>query len=96
VDLGIRGAGAQVVAVEGDVDVAERDLGLEQVLDELVDPLCQVRTAPVDADKGYWAAGVLLHDLVRDAYERASDVVLVQDDALLVGHMDLPGLTGPG
>ena len=56
----------------------------------------EVRASSVDADERDGAAGVLLHDLVRDADERASDVVLVQDDALLVGHMDLPGLTGPG
>ena len=44
-----------------------------------------MRAAAVDADQRDGAAGVLLHDLVRDAHERASDVVLVQDDALLVG-----------
>jgi hypothetical protein len=55
-----------------------------------------MRAAAVDADERDGAAGVLLHDLVRDADERTSDVVLVQDDALLVVHMDLPGLSGPG
>ena len=42
------------------------------------------------------AIDVLLLILVGDPDERASDVVLVEDDALLVVHMDLPGLTGPG
>jgi hypothetical protein len=32
---------------------------------------------------------------VRDAYERAADVVLVQDDGWC-GHRFLPGLSGPG
>jgi hypothetical protein len=96
VHLGIRRPRGEVVAVEGDVDVPERDLALGEVLDELVEPRGEVRAPPVDPDEGDGPVGVLLHDLVRDAYERASDVVLVEDDALLVGHMDLPGLTGPG
>jgi hypothetical protein len=55
----------------------------------------QVRSAAVDADERDWAAGVLLHDLVRDPHERTADVVLVKDDPGL-RHMVLPGLTGPG
>ena len=96
VDLGIRGARAQVVAVEGDVDVPAGDLGVQQVLDEPVDAGREMRAPAMDADQRHGAAGVLLDDLVGDADERASDVVLVQDDALRVVHLDLPGLTGPG
>ena len=95
VDLGVDRAGAQVVAVEGDVDVAERDLVLEQVAHEAVQAVGEVGAAAVDADEGDRAARVLLHDLVRDPDERPAHVVLVEDDLLLL-HMDLPGLTGPG
>ena len=75
----------QVVAVERDVDVAERDLGVEQVADEPVQARGEMGAAAVDADEGDGPAAVLLDDLVRDAHERAADVVLVEDD-LLLGH----------
>jgi hypothetical protein len=38
-------AGGDVVAVEGDVDVADRDLALEQVAEQRVDPAGQHRAA---------------------------------------------------
>ena len=76
----------QVVAVERDVDVAERDLVVQQVAHELVQALGEMGAAAVDADERDGPAGVLLDDLVRDAYERAADVVLVEDDDLLVGQ----------
>ena len=76
-------ARGDVVAVEGDVDVAERDLGVEQVLDEAVDPAGEHRAAAVDADdREPLGLGVLLDDLVRDAHERAPDVVPIEDDLL--------------
>ena len=84
-----------VVAVEGDVEVAERDIGLEQVADELVQAAGEMDAAAVDADEGDGAAGVLLDDLVRDADECAADVVLVEDDFFLHVLL-LPGLSGPG
>ena len=74
-----------VVAVERDVDVAERDLLVEQVADELVQAGGEMRAAAVDAHEGDGPAAVLLDHLVRDAHERAADVVLVEDD-LLFGH----------
>ena len=40
-----------------------------------------------------WPSTVFYHGRP-EGFDR--DVVLVQDDALLVVHMDLPGLTGPG
>jgi hypothetical protein len=95
VDLWIGGPRGEVVAVERDVDVPERDLGVAEVADELMQPRREVGASAVDAHERHGAVGVLLHDLVRDPHERASDVVLVQDDAGL-RHMDLPGLTGPG
>jgi methyl coenzyme M reductase gamma subunit len=89
-------AGRQVIAVEGDVDVAERDLLVEEVADQPVQAGGEVRAAAMDADQRHQLAGVLLDDLVRYAYERPADVVLVEDD-LGVGHQRfLPGLTGPG
>jgi hypothetical protein len=95
VHLGVGPAGGEVVAVEGDVDVPERDLVLEQVAHEPVQARREVRPAAVDPHERHGPAGVLLHDLVRDAHERAADVVLVEDD-LRFGHSVLPGLTGPG
>ncbi len=65
------------------------------VLDERVEPAGEVRAATVDAHQRHGAAGVLLHDLVRDAHERTADVVLVEDDPGL-RHMGPSGLTGPG
>jgi hypothetical protein len=76
-------AAADVVAVEGDVDVAVRQAGVEQVLDERVDAPAEHRAAAVDPDdREPLGLRVLLHDLVRDPYERAPDVVLVEDDLL--------------
>ena len=50
-DLG-RLARGEVVAVEGDVDVARGQLGLEQVGDQPVQPRGEVGAAAVDADEG--------------------------------------------
>ena len=94
-DRRVGGAGREVVAVERDVDVAERDLLVQQVADELVQAGGEVRAAAVDAHEGDGSAGVLLDDLVRDAHERPADVVLVEDDLAFVMRF-LPGLTGPG
>ena len=94
-------AGGDVVAVEGDVDVAERDLGVEQVAHQPVQAGGEMRAAAVDADERDGLAGVLLDDLVRDAHERPADVVLVEDD-LGVVHSHVPswprgtGLKGRG
>ena len=48
--------------------------------DERVQARGEVRAAAVDAHERDGPAGVLLDDLVRDAHERAADVVLVEDD----------------
>ena len=60
--------------------------------DELVEAGREVRAPSVDPHERHGAIRVLLHDLVRDPHERASDVVLVQDDALLVVHILSPRL----
>ena len=82
---GVGPAGGEVVAVEGDVDVAAGDLDVEQVADEPVQARGEMRAATVDAHQRDVPVGVLLDDLMRDAHERAADVVLVEDN-LLLGH----------
>ena len=58
---------------------------LEQVADELVQASGEMRAAAVDAHEGDGPAAVLLDHLMRDAHERAADVVLVEND-LLIGQ----------
>ena len=97
VDDGLLRAAGQVVAVKGDVEVAERHVGVEQVGDEAPEPRGEDRPATMDPDdREPVGLSVLLDDLVRDAYERATDVVAVEDDLLRWVHTVLPGLTGPG
>jgi len=56
---------ADVVAVEGDVDVADRDLGAALLADERVQALRKKRTASVDANQGKaFGPRVALGDLV--------------------------------
>ncbi len=91
------GAAGDVVAVEADVEVAERDLGVEQLLEQRVQPLGEERSATVDADeRRSGIVRVALDDLVRDARERSPDFLLVEDDLLVAFHRFLPGLAGPG
>ena len=90
-------AAREVVAVEGDVEVAERDVGVEQLVDLGLDPSGEQCTAPVDPDdRERFGLGVLLDDLVGDAHQRAPHVVAVEDDLLRRIHTVLPGLAGPG
>ena len=92
-------AAVHVVAVEGDIDVAQRDLGAAELADQRVQAARQQGAAGVDADQGeLLAAGVLLDDLVRDPHQRAAQVVSVEDDLLrgLPLCVPLPGLSGPG
>ena len=98
--LGAGLAAGEVVAVEGDVEVAERHLGAGELADERVQAAGEDGAAGVDADQRQRrsAAGVLLDDLVRDPHERAAQIVAVEDDPLgLSFHCaPLPGLSGPG
>ena len=77
---GRAGAGLEVVAVEGDVDVAERDLAVEQLVDQALRRPASTAPRRWMPDQGDLALGVLLDDLVRDAHERAAHVVAVEDD----------------
>ena len=72
-------AGDGVVAVEGDVDRAERDLLPAPLLDQRREPLGERDAARVDADEGELGQVVVaLDDLVRDARERAAEALGVQ------------------
>jgi hypothetical protein len=89
----------QVVAVEADVDVAERHRLPDQLGDQVAQPRCQHGAATVDSDdrepRGRRGAGRLLDDLVRDAHQRPPHVLAIED-RLLAQDLPLPGLTGPG
>ena len=97
--LGAGLAVGQVVAVEGDVEVAERHLGPGQLADQRVQaaapaPLrgCGCRPAPAGL-----RSRVLLDDLVRDPDQGAAQIVAVEHHP--VGALvtaPLPGLSGPG
>ena len=92
--LGVGLAQVDVVAVEGDVDVAERNVLVDELVDQLVQAGGEDGSAAVDPDDGDVVAAGALDDLVGDADERAPHVLLVEDRLLL--HRILPGLTGPG
>ena len=97
----------QVVAVEGDVERADGELGALVLEDRRRDAMGERDAAALDADQDEaLGAGLLLHDLVRDAGHRAADVLVGHDPA--AGHRRglrrrrrrteqvlLPGLTGP-
>ncbi len=96
VDDGRAAAGRDVVAVEGDVEVAERDVDVVQLGDEALQALGEHGAAAVDADEREpLRVAAVLDDLVRDARERPAHVLAVEDD-LRFWHRVLPGLTGPG
>ena len=93
-DLG-RLARGEVVAVEGDVDLARGQLRLDEVGDQPVQPRGEVGAAAVDADERDLPVGVLLDDLVGDPHERPPHVVLVEDD-LLLAHLPRSFLASRG
>jgi hypothetical protein len=69
-----------VVAVEGDVELAEGDLGAAQLLDAPAQTLREwhaARVDPDDSDPG--EVGVALDDLVRDPRDRLRDRLGVED-----------------
>jgi hypothetical protein len=69
-----------VVAVEGDVELAERDLGAGQLLDAAAQALGERDAARVDADEGdALEIGVPLDDLVRDPRQRSLDRLGIED-----------------
>ena len=94
-----------VVAVEGDVDRAERDLFPAPLLDEGGEPLGERDAARVDPDERQCAEVVVpLDDLVRDARERARERLCVQQrfrgaicgQGPACSFRFLSGLAGPG
>jgi hypothetical protein len=87
---------ADVVAIEGDVDVTQRDLGAAQLADQRVEPLRQHRAPGVNPDQGETLGPrIALRDLVRDAEQRPPHLVALEHD-LLAQNSPLPGLSGPG
>jgi hypothetical protein len=69
-----------VVAVEGDVELAEGDLGAAQRLDPAAQALRERYAARVDPDKrDPGEVGVALDDLVRDARDRLRDRLGIED-----------------
>ena len=88
--------GADVVAVEGDVEVADRQLDLGQLAEQSVEATGEHRAAGVDADDRQALGNrVLLGDLVGDPLQRSPQVVALEHD-LLAHFLLLPGLSGPG
>ena len=99
VDDGLRGGGlgADVVAVEGDVEVADRQLRPGQLAQEDVEAAGQDGAAGVDADdRQTIRIGILLGDLVGDPPQRSPQIVVLQHDLLVHFGCFLPGLSGPG
>ena len=93
--LVVRAADAHVVAVEADVDVAERHGLADELGDQVAQARAQHGAATVDADDRDSLATRLLDDLVCDSHQRAPHVFAVQN-RLLAHFTPLPGLTGPG
>ena len=85
-DRGI-GAALEIVAIEADIQVSERDLGIEQLFQLILQSMSEKGAATMDTDdRNTPLAGVALGDLVSDAHQRSLDVPLVEDD-LLVGSL---------
>jgi hypothetical protein len=76
----LSGANVDVVTVEGDVELAEGDLGPAQLGDAVAQPLGERHTARVDADeRDALEVWVALEDLVRDPRQRALDRLGVEN-----------------
>ncbi len=92
-------AARDVVAIEGDVEVAERHLGAGELADQRVQAAGEDGAARVDAyDRHGVVAGVLFDDLVRDPDECPAQVVTIEDNPLgLSLHLRAPSWSlGPG
>ena len=86
----------EIVAVEADVDVADRQVGAGQLTEERVEAAGQDGTASVDADDGEpRGLRVLLGDLMGDPSQGSPQIVVLKHD-LLTHVCCLPGLSGPG
>src|SRR5439155_13619760 len=74
-------AHVDVVAVEGDVELAQGELLARALLDEPAQALCERHAARVDADeRDRLEVVVPLDDLVRDAGERPADALVVEQE----------------
>ena len=71
---------ADVVAVEGDVDVPQRDRLVEKLGHEVPQATGHKSAATVDAHDRHRLSPVLLDDLMSDAHERAPHVIAVEYD----------------
>src|SRR5262249_26563670 len=80
--LALGTAPRDVVAVEGDVQVAEWNRRVDQALDQLAHARRNDRSAPVDSHHGDALTARLLDDLVRDPHEGAANVLAVEYDLL--------------
>jgi len=79
-------AHVDVVAVEGDVELAQRDLGAGELADQAPQPLGEGHAARVDADeRDAREVGIAFRDLVRDARQRPLDRLDVEDSLGLRG-----------
>ncbi len=83
-----------VVAVEGDVDVAQGDAVSRELADEGVETASNDRSASVDANDRERLGGVLFDDLMRNPNQGSAQVITVKYDFFV--HAPLLGLTGPG
>ena len=92
-----------VVAIEGDIDVAELDLDAGELVDQTAQAVRERDTAGVDTDeRDAVELRVRLDDLVRDPVERPLQGVCIEEDTLSGGRVGrlvqaqlLSGLTGP-
>ena len=80
-------ADVDVVAVKGDVELAELELDAGALLDQAAQPLGERHAARVDADeRDRLEVVVALDDLVRDPGERSCDLFGVQEDPVRGGR----------
>jgi len=76
----LAGADVDVVAVKGDVELAEDDLGAGELGDPTAQALCDRYATRVDPDqRDPLELGVPLDDLVRDPRQRALDRLGIED-----------------
>jgi hypothetical protein len=76
----LAGAHVDVVAVEGDVELAERNLRASELRDSASQPLGERHAPGVDPDqRNPRELGIALDDLVRDARQRLLDRLGVED-----------------
>jgi hypothetical protein len=86
-------ADVDVVAVKGDVELAERQLRTGKLGDPPAEALCERHPAGVDADEGdALEVGIPLDDLVRDPRQRTRDRVDIEDDLGCRGLRGYPTL----